>query len=423
MLAEANVSPELFGEASQFFEQASHLCSSEKARLSILGHSHFCKALEAGTIFTDARETANHSEAMHHLQSATDYYQRARLESAAQYARATGLLFDSYAYMDRAKRDVEPEKKIQLYKMVEMLLKTSAGCYMKAKRPEKMEQVLKLLEGVREERELAMSLTEVLNGSPVVSTTTLSAPIPTHEKSVGLERLEHAVVQTHLKTSSDVTVGEEFEIRLDVVNVARNLGSLVRIDDLVPQGFKITEVPTECKPEDGSLNLNGRRLEPLKIETIKISMQATQEGTFNVCPKVVYTDDAGKIHASGSEPVQITVRPPLSFEFKTEATDRVFNFLIQAFVEDYMKRGLFIQEAGWRSLVQVVKSTGTSLRSVYGDSGRRGLVVSELERRGLVETRIFQGRRGRGGAVLKLRISYEKETLKRYIDDKVAKGR
>ncbi len=73
-------------------------------------------------------------------------------------------------------------------------------------------------------------------------------------------------------------------------------------------------------------------------------------------------------------------------------------------------------------MVQVIKGTGTSLRSVYGESGRRGLIVSELERRGLIETRIFQGRRGRGGAVQKVRISYEKETVRRYVDDKVAKG-
>jgi hypothetical protein len=41
--------------------------------------------------------------------------------------------------------------------------------------------------------------------------------------------------------------------------------------------------------------------------------------------------------------------------------------------------------------------------------------------RGLVETRIFPGERGRGGRILKMRVFYEKETLKRDVDQWVMK--
>jgi hypothetical protein len=51
----------------------------------------------------------------------------------------------------------------------------------------------------------------------------------------------------------------------------------------------------------------------------------------------------------------------------------------------------------------------------------RGRAVSELERRGLVETRVFLGERGRGGKILKMRISYDKETIKRHIDQRILK--
>ncbi len=110
----------------------------------------------------------------------------------------------------------------------------------------------------------------------------------------------------------------------------------------------------------------------------------------------------------------------LLFEFGTKAAGMVFNYLVRAFIEDYMKRRLFIQEAGWRSFVQIIKNAGVSARSVYGSGGRHGSAISELIRRGLVETRIFPRERGRGGRIIRARISYERETIKRYVDHKVA---
>jgi hypothetical protein len=100
----------------------------------------------------------------------------------------------------------------------------------------------------------------------------------------------------------------------------------------------------------------------------------------------------------------------------------VFDYLVNAFVEDYMKRRLFIEEAGWRSLVQIAKDAHVSLRSMYGDERRRGSAISELERRGFIEIRTFTGKRGRGGRITKARISYEKETMKRYVDAEVARS-
>ena len=110
----------------------------------------------------------------------------------------------------------------------------------------------------------------------------------------------------------------------------------------------------------------------------------------------------------------------LLFEFGTKAAGMAFDYLVQAFIEDYMKRRLFIQEAGWRSFVQIIKNAGVSARSVYGSGGRHGSAISELIRRGLVETRIFPRERGRGGRIIRARISYERETIKRHVDHKVA---
>lgn len=72
--------------------------------------------------------------------------------------------------------------------------------------------------------------------------------------------------------------------------------------------------------------------------------------------------------------------------------------------------------------MEIVKRGKVPRSSVYGVGGRLGLAVSELERRGLVETRVFPGERGRGGRILKARIFYEKETIKRCIDKQIMKN-
>lgn len=127
--------------------------------------------------------------------------------------------------------------------------------------------------------------------------------------------------------------------------------------------------------------------------------------------------------ATGALSKKEMVHTPLVFKFKTKAARLVFDHLVTAFIDDYMKQRLFVDEAGWRSRVQIAKNSHVSFRSVYGNGRQRGSAISELERRGLIEIRIFSGKRGRGGRITKARISYEKETMKRYVDAEVAKNR
>ncbi len=422
--AEAEALPDLYLEASQLFEEAKEQSFNEQAKVLALGHSCFCKALEAGTRFEATRDTKLHLAATQHLASAANYYVKAGFKTASEYAKATQRLFDAYVYMDNAKKETDPEKKARYCMTAEKVLQTSADSYMKAKHPEKSEEVRRLLESVKEERKLAMSLTEVLHAPRIASTTTsFSTPTPTHERAVGLERFEHTNVQAHLTASEEATVGEELEVRLDLVNVAKNFGLLVRADNLVSPGFKVTALPSQYSIENGSIDMKGKRLEPLKVESIKLSLQATEAGVTELSPQVVYVDEAGKFGTCRPEPVIITVHPKLAFEFKTKAAQSVFDFLINAFVEDYMRRRISLEKSGWRTLMQIIKNAKVSKSSVYGAGGRRRSAIAELERRGLVETRVFPGERGRGGRILKMRISYEKETIKRHIDQRIMKNR
>ena len=423
-VAEEKTSPELYLEASQLFEEAKEHSLNKRTSLLALGNSSFCKALAAGTKFDITLDMTMHSTAKQHMERAETCYLKAGFKSASEYAKATQRLFDAYTYMNKAEKETDPQKRAKYYQMAEKLLQTSTNSYMKAKHPEKSAEIQRILEEVREERELAASLSEVLHAPPIASTTvSFTTPTPTHEKAVGLERFEHANIQAHLTVPEEVTVGEDLKIQLDLVNVAKNFGLLVRIDNLIPKGFKVTEAPPRYAMEDDSIDMGGKRFEPLKVESIKISARATDVGIFDLSPQVIYTDEAGQFRTCKPEAVRVRVHPMLAFQFRTKATQSVFEYLIKVFVEDYMRRRLSLEKSGWRSLMQIVKDAKISKSSVYGARRRQGPAMSELERRGLIETRVFPGERGRGGRIIKTRISYERETVKRYVDKHVMKNK
>jgi len=251
-----------------------------------------------------------HTLATQHLESAANYYLKAGFKSASEYAKATGLLFDAYVHMDNAKKEGDIEKKAKLYAMADKVLQTSASSFMRAEHPEKSEQVQSLLEKVREERELAASLTEILHAPTIVSTTTsFVTPTSTKEEAVGLERFEHADVQANLiVTHKELRVGESLDVELEFVNAGKGSAILTKVTEIVPKGFEVVEKPENCRVEDSHINLKGKRLDPLRTKEVKLVLKPTLQGTFSLKPTVPYLDDNGKYKSHEPEPVTIVVK-------------------------------------------------------------------------------------------------------------------
>jgi len=308
--AEAEVSPDLYVEASQLFEEAKNFSASEKTRLLILGHSRFCLALESGTRFADTRDMKMYDRAMNHLESAGNYYVKAGFQRASEYAKATRLLFEGYVHMDNAEKETDPERKARLCAMAEKILQTSAGAFMKAEHPEKREEVLALFETVKEERELATSLTEVLNAHSIVSTTTaFTAPTPISEEAVGSERLEHATIQANLIVGrKELKIGENLDVEVELVNAGKGPAVLIKITDGIPEGFELAQKPDPYRVENSHLNLKGKRLDPLKTEEVKFVLKPKVQGVFPLKPRIMYLDENGRYKSYETEPVNITVK-------------------------------------------------------------------------------------------------------------------
>jgi hypothetical protein len=307
--AESESSPKLYEDAAYLFDEAKNLSLSDKAKSLAMGHGRFCKALAAGAQFADTGDTTFHSTAIRHLESASKYYLKADMSAASEYAKASKLLFDSYVFMDKASKETDQGKKTKFYIMTEKMLEASASSYQKADQPGKRAQVLKLLARVKEDKELATSLTEVFRAPDFASTTMVfPTPTPSFEKAAGLDMFEHANVQaTLIARPMDVKVGEAIYVEIELVNAGRSPAQLVKLQDLVPPGFTLSEKPKEYRMEDDHLNLKGKRLDPLKTEGIRLVIRSNSRGEFMLNPRILYLDESGKYKSHEPEPMKVVV--------------------------------------------------------------------------------------------------------------------
>ncbi len=249
-------------------------------------------------------------------------------------------------------------------------------------------------------------------------------------------RLEPGEVQTFLMAKRETVVEDDLEVRLDVVNISTEPALLLKLESLIPTAFGVKLLPSKYVQQGDSIDFQEKKFEPFEVETIKIVLQPKREGVFNLTPSASYQrGDSKETQSFLIDPIKIIVRPKivleptvseakpstlLKFEFKTDSAKKIFDFLLSAFVQDYMRRRLPLEWSGWRTLMEIVRHTDVSRHSIYGDERSRGRAISELEQRGLVEARIFPKERGRGGKITKLRVFYEKDIVKRRIDQEVS---
>lgn len=243
------------------------------------------------------------------------------------------------------------------------------------------------------------------------------------------KRLKHAKVQLSIMAPRKVLTGEMFEIRLDIVNVAKTLDTLIRVEGLIPSGSKVISMPSFCSIQNGSINMNNRSIGPFQVETIRIKLSCASVGVFDLEPCLHYATKLREYRSDRAKPVTITVQLGSlkektkgaellrgTLKFESEAAEKAFNYLVSAFRRDYLRRRMPMEKSGWRTLIEVAKNAEVTMYSMYGRSGRGGKVTRELANLNVVESRFFRGERGRGGRVLKMRICYGKELVKRRLD-------
>jgi tetratricopeptide (TPR) repeat protein len=123
------------------------------------------------------------------------------------------------------------------------------------------------------------------------------------------ERFRHANVHTSLMTFIHPEVGQIFEMRLDLVNVSKSSGSIVKVENLIVPGLAITEISQNCFVHDETVEFKDKTINSFEVKTVKIALRATKPGGIQLIPRVTYINDLGETKTSSTRSFTINVQP------------------------------------------------------------------------------------------------------------------
>jgi predicted ATPase len=241
------------------------------------------------------------------------------------------------------------------------------------------------------------------------------------EASLSLRKIRDAYncfkPRAFLSVKDKILENQYFEIRIDFVNTGAKRGSIISMEGVLTPEFEVLELPSGISKK--YYNFGEIQVDPFSTLTLKIKAKAKQSGLITFEPKFDSKDESGHMKQIVLETIKVVVLPhelemsdkeeiPKELIFKSVNSQKAYEFLVDAFNEDYIKRRFPKERSGWKTLNNIAKGASISPYSVYGSSRNVrniGPVISELQRMGLTETRFFVAERGRGGRVLKVRIS------------------
>ncbi|UCB60703.1 MAG: hypothetical protein JSW72_01175 [Candidatus Bathyarchaeota archaeon] len=302
--------PELYKEASELFLQAKERSTNRRTSLLAEGNSALCKALEFGTKFEASRDKEDFSNVKKFLDSAANYYLKAGFEKASLWTNATEILFDAYNFMSNAEIEVDPEKRMKTYLVTERCLKQSAELYETAGYIGKRDEVSHILKRVKEKREFALSLGELLAApSDASSTTLIAAPSLIVEEPVGVMKFKNELLQTNLiARKRELVAGEKLDLEIHLANLGKGTAFLTKLQGLIPEGFELVEKPEKCVVVDGVLEFRGRRIAALDTLEIRLALRAKTKGQFVFASKILYINEASEAKSHELESLVVNVK-------------------------------------------------------------------------------------------------------------------
>jgi hypothetical protein len=123
------------------------------------------------------------------------------------------------------------------------------------------------------------------------------------------KRFEHSNVLGHFVAPINVEVGKEFHMRLDVVNVGKNPGLLIKVEGLAPADFKVTTTQPHYDMQGGSLEFKKKSIDPFSDLAIVFTVQVMNTGNFKLDPQLIYVDDLGETKTCKINSIDVTVHP------------------------------------------------------------------------------------------------------------------
>jgi predicted ATPase len=126
------------------------------------------------------------------------------------------------------------------------------------------------------------------------------------------KRFVHAKILGYFMVPKRIEMGTEFSMRLDLINVSRNPGVLMRIEGAAPNDFKVTATQPNYVLQNDSLTMEKTVINPFTDLAITFTVKAVKTGDFKINPQLTYVDDLGETKTCKINSVHVTVQPASS---------------------------------------------------------------------------------------------------------------
>jgi tetratricopeptide (TPR) repeat protein len=123
------------------------------------------------------------------------------------------------------------------------------------------------------------------------------------------KRFDNSEVLGYFVAPARVKADEEFSMRLDLVNVAKDPGLLIKVEELVPAEFTLINIRPKYNTQNGSIELEKKNIKPFTDEVITLTVKGTKAGVFSLKPRLVYTNELGETKTCMITTLNVTVQP------------------------------------------------------------------------------------------------------------------
>jgi hypothetical protein len=103
-------------------------------------------------------------------------------------------------------------------------------------------------------------------------------------------------------------VGGSLGLEIQLVNLGKKTAFLMKVQEVIPEGFDLIEKPEKCVANDGFIDLKARKVAPLGTEEMRITLRPRKKGKFAFTPKIQFMDEAGEYKSFELEHVMVTVK-------------------------------------------------------------------------------------------------------------------
>jgi len=430
--AETHASPILYDEAAELFLKVRNLAVRGKASFVSEGNSKYCMALKAMLDYKRGSRIEDYISAKASLEEASAAYANAGFRSPVGWINATERMIDAFVYVNSALKESNPDARVKNFTAAEKLLEMAATIFEAEGYSSRKVEIDNLKRKMKEEKELALSLTEIFTAPSILSSTeSFNFPQSVRDEPIGNPEILLSCLQIVVRVPKNFVLGENFEVQIDLINTGREPVFLHRIEEFIPESFQLVKEETATEDYEmeenavrGRLILNGKRLSPFAVKSLSFHLRGKETSPLEVLlsPKVLYSDGKGELfEKSPPAPAILSVNLAIEFEFQSSRSKAIFDYLVKGFINDYMVSKSDPGVSGWRTLRQVIREGKLPFFSVYGRKGGVSSEIGELTRRGLIEKRVSTGERGRGGEVLRIKIAYERDAIKSYVNERVRK--